>query len=146
MPEVLHTGVFKVIVSDGVDAAVERVAAEVWDVDFGIVAADEGLKFCLVEHGEPGGGNDGPKAFEESAGLEVGLNLKAVAGDVGDVDEAIFVGDGDLGALRTELTGYGFLLGVAVGAGGEGVCNGKVEGEVFDVAGIVFQLKLEGRG
>ena len=32
---------------------------------------------------------------------------------------------------------------VAAAAGGDGVGDGEVEGKVFDVAGIVFELELE---
>jgi hypothetical protein len=65
--------------------------------------------------------------------LEVRLVLEAVAGDIADVNEAVLVGDGDVGAVGPKVfgDGFGFLSGVI---GDDGVGDCKVEAEVFDVA------------
>lgn len=58
--------------------------------------------------------------------------------EICDVDKAICVCDGDLGAVGAEVMSDGF----GRGGGGERIGDGKVEGEVFDVAGVVFELEL----
>ena len=58
--------------------------------------------------------------------------------EVLDVDEAIGVGDRGLGAVGAEVVGYCF----GGGGGGEGVGDGEVEGEIFYITGIVFELEL----
>jgi len=63
------------------------------------------------------------------------LVLQAMPSDIADVDEAILVCDGDVGAVGAELFGHGFtFLGVVVDDDGVGDC--EVETEVFDVTWV----------
>lgn len=135
------------VVADGVDAAVDGVGAEVGNVDAGggLGAADEELQFLLVEHAEPGGRDDGGEAAEEGGGLGVRLGGEAVAGEVGDVDEAVCVCDGDEGAVGLEVAVV--CLGARRGGGVCGrerdrVGDGEGEAEVGDVAGVVLEFEL----
>lgn len=126
------------IVANGIDAAVLRVPTQIYNVDFGAIAANEGLKFVLVEHGEPRRGYDFAEALHESVCLLPGLDLQAVTGEIRDVDEAVCVCDGELGAVGAEVMrdGFGWV------GGREGVGDGEIKGEVFDVARVVFELEL----
>ena len=108
LPEIAHAGVLEPVGADGVEAAVLGVFAQIGKVDLGAVAADEGLEFALVKHGEPGRGDDGAQAFEKSVGLLPRLKLQAMTGEARDVDETICICDGDLGAVGSELVGDGF--------------------------------------
>jgi hypothetical protein len=91
LPEHRNRVVFLLVVADRVDAAILRVAAEVLDVDFARVAADQGLQLALVEHRQPHRLDDLAKPFQEVVGDELGLPLQAVLGDEEDVGEAIGV-------------------------------------------------------
>jgi hypothetical protein len=65
--------------------------------------------------------------------LEVGLVLEAVARDVADVDEAVLIGDGRVGAVGAKLSGdRSRFLGGVVDDDGVGDC--EVETEIFYVA------------
>ena len=66
---------FESVVANDVRAAVDGVAAQVFDVDLGAGAGDEGLEFRVVEHGEPGGLDHGAEAAKEGGGLQVRLVL-----------------------------------------------------------------------
>ncbi len=83
------------VVPDSVNAAVLSIGSKIRDRDLGARTSDECLQFRLIEHAEPRRGNDRAETAEECGGLEVGLALKAVAGYIGDVDEAVFVCDGN---------------------------------------------------
>ena len=101
------------------------------------------MELGRVEHAEPGGGDDGGEAFEEGGRLVEGLEGEAVAGHVGDVDEAVGVGDGGCGARGAEgagaLDGFLFsgvllLFGGVVGGWEKGVCDFEGETQAFDVS------------
>ncbi len=81
-PEKSHARVLQPVVANGVDAAVLRVLTQVCNIDFGAVAANKGLKFVLVEHGEPGGGDYFAEALHESVCLLPGLDLQAMTGEI----------------------------------------------------------------
>lgn len=131
-------------ISQGVYARVAGVSAQIGDVNLGPISADERLKFGLVEHGQPRRLNDLAEAAQESIRLLELLGLKAVTSDVGDVDESIFVRDGDTGATRFQLTSNGpdgtFTLRLWAG---DDIGDGEVETKVFDISRIVFQLELQ---
>ena len=72
---------------------------------------------------------------------------EAVAGYAGYVDQAAVLVDRDVGAVGDELAGQVLCAGLLAGSEGrEGgaVCDGEVETEVFNVAGIVLELELLG--
>ena len=60
---------------------------------------------------------------------------------VANVDEAVLVSDGGVGAIGFQVLGYGFgLLGRGCVVNDNCVGDGEVEGEIFDVAGVGFEL------
>ena len=67
------------------------------------------------------------------------LNLEAMTSHVGDVDEAIFICDRNRSPRGAEFTGD--LLGLS-GGGTDCIRYGKVEGKVFNIPRVVFQLQL----
>lgn len=63
---------------------------------------------------------------------------------IGDVDQTIFVGDGDLGSRRSKLARNRALLrlGVVLATAGDSVGDGEIQGKILNVARIVLELKL----
>lgn len=123
---------FPSVVTDGVNAAINGVGAEISHGNCTGGTTHECLKFGLVKHGEPGRLDDGSEAAQESICLEGRLVLQTVSGHVGDVDETIGVCDGEGGAIGDEVVTMCFVgVGVAwlVGMGGgkgDSVCYGEV--------------------
>lgn len=77
---------FGTVISNGIETSVLCIGSEIRDRDLGASATNKGLQLRLVEHAQPGGGDDGAEATEESRGLEMWLDLEAMTSHVGDVD------------------------------------------------------------
>ena len=54
------------VIANGIETSVLRIGSEIRDGDLGAGATNKGLQLGLIEHAEPGGGDDGAEATEES--------------------------------------------------------------------------------
>ena len=108
LPEQPHTGMFQPVVADRINTAILRILPQIREVDLGAVAPYKCLQFILVEHGKPGLADNPAKPLQEGVCLLPRLDLQAVARKILDVDEAVCVCDGGLGAVWAEVVGYRF--------------------------------------
>mmetsp|Transcript_38863 Transcript_38863/g.92010 ORF Transcript_38863/g.92010 Transcript_38863/m.92010 type:complete len:563 (+) Transcript_38863:783-2471(+) len=76
-------------------AAVLHVGLEVFDVDAGRAAADEGAELLLVEHLQPRRGDELVDAPQEGRAGGRDCPVEAVVGHEDDVADAVLAGDGD---------------------------------------------------
>lgn len=82
LPEQFDSGVFFVVVAYHVQSAVQRVASQIRYVDVAGLSTDQSLQFGLVEHGQPRGLDDLAKTLQKRVGLQSGLGLETVPGNV----------------------------------------------------------------
>ena len=94
------------IITTLVDAPEVGVAAEVDQVELGIIAANEPLEFLLVEHRKPHRLNHLAKAFEKGVCHNFGMVLESVAHKPIDIEETVCVCDWCVSTVLDQLSSF----------------------------------------
>lgn len=135
VPEQPDGRMLLIVIADGINASVQGIPPEILHVNVARLTTHQGLQLRLVEHGQPRGLDDLSETLQKCIGLQGGLHLKAIPGNVGYIHQSVLVGDRGLGAIVSQL----FCdCAMSRPRHRDRVGDGEVQGKIFDVPGVIF--------